>query len=45
MIDKFGEIKKIKRIIMHRYLSKYILNAKKKKQEQVVSKVNNKINK
>lgn len=30
---------------MHRHLPKYILNAKKKKQEQVVSKFNKKINK
>ena len=29
---------------MRRYLSKYILNAKNKKQEQVISKFNNKIN-
>ena len=30
---------------MHRHLPKYIVNAKKRKQEQVVSKYNKKINK
>lgn len=30
---------------MHRHLPKYILNAKKKKQDQVVSKFNKRINK
>ena len=30
---------------MHRHLPKYIVNAKKRKQDQVISKYNKKINK
>lgn len=45
LLSKFGQNKKIKRIMMHRHLPKYILNAKKRRQDQTVSKHNKKINK
>lgn len=32
LLDKFGQNRKIKRIVMHRHLPKYILNAKKRQQ-------------
>lgn len=45
LLEKFGENRKIKRILMHRHLPKYILNAKKRRQDQIESKYNKKINK
>lgn len=45
LLDKFGENRKIKKILMHRHLPKYILNAKKRRQEQLVSRHNKKLNK
>lgn len=45
MLDKFRESRKIKRIVAYRHLPKYILNAKKRKQDQTVSKFNKRINK
>lgn len=45
LIEKFGESRRVKRIVMHRHLPKHILNAKKRKQDQTVSKFNKKVNK
>lgn len=45
LLQKFKENRKIKRILLHRHLPKYIMNAKKRRQDQVVSKFNKKVNK
>jgi len=45
LLEKFGQNRKIKRILLHRHLPKYILNAKKRGQDQIVSKFNKKLNK
>ena len=45
LVGKFGESRKIKRIANYRHLPKYIKNAKMRRQDQVVSKFNKRINK
>ncbi len=44
-MEKFIHTNKIRRIHNHRHLPKYILNAKKRKQDQAESKFNKKVNK
>lgn len=45
LIGKYVHSNKIRRINNHRHLPKYILNANKRKQDQVASRFNKKLNK
>ncbi len=45
LINKYIHSNKIRRIANHRHLPKYILNSNKRKQDQIVSRHNKKINK
>ena len=45
LIQKYKDSNKVRKIANHRHLPKYILNAKKRKQDQVISRFNKKVNK